>query len=109
LVSCCVFVQFGKQKRIAAANILSVFHMLSLPPGYCVELVTRWVTVSEDEISSAVSEFCRYHHKIVEGAAGVAIAAFLKDAAVREAAAPAVIIACGANIATETVLDVLQR
>lgn len=65
------------------------------------------MTVSEVEIASAVATFCDRHKKVVEGAAGVALAAFLKDEH-RDQSAPAVVIACGANIGVESLLSVLR-
>jgi threonine dehydratase len=72
-----------------------------------MQVVDEWILVSEHEIASAVRKMAIFHKKIVEGAAGVALAAFLKDRRWRDEhpTAPAVIVACGANIA----VDVLQQ
>ena len=44
----------------------------------CRKYVDDWVEVSETEIESAVVGFLNNHHKVIEGAAGVSIASYLK-------------------------------
>lgn len=65
------------------------------------------MSVSEDEISASIALFVRHHHKVIEGAAAVAIAAALKDGGRKDPSAPIAIIACGANISSESLLSVL--
>ncbi len=72
-----------------------------------MSVVDSWITVSESEIAQAVKGFCDHHHKVVEGAAGVAIAAFLKDKE-RDRNSPAIIVSCGANIGPEALLEILH-
>ncbi len=63
----------------------------------CQELVDEFVLISEDQIKEAIKLAAHKHHKIIEGAAGVAVAALMnqrKEARGRTS----VIIICGANI-----------
>ena len=72
----------------------------------CRDLVDDFVLVSEDEIGHAIRFMVEEHHKIVEGAAAVSVAALLKrkdDFRGRTA----VILICGANIAASTLAAVL--
>ena len=72
----------------------------------CRELVDDYVLVSEKEIADAICWMVEHHHKIIEGAAGVALGAFMKSAARFEGKTVAVVI-CGANISTEALKDIL--
>ena len=45
----------------------------------CRDLVDRYVLVSEAEIADAIRWMVRHHHKIIEGAAGVALAACINE------------------------------
>lgn len=72
----------------------------------CRDLVSDFVLVSEEEIAEAIRFMVDEHHKIIEGAAGVAIASFLKTGE-RFAGQDVVIIICGANIATDKLKKVL--
>ena len=72
----------------------------------CRDLVDDYILVSEDEIGRAIRFMVEAHHKIVEGAAAVSVAALLKrkdDFRGRTA----VILICGANIAASTLAAVL--
>lgn len=70
----------------------------------CRRLVDRFVLVTEEEIADAMRRVIGNHHLMIEGAAGVAAAAFLKDRD-RNADRHAAIVLCGANLS----LDVLRR
>ncbi|KAJ7365906.1 hypothetical protein OS493_002636 [Desmophyllum pertusum] len=74
----------------------------------CKSLVDEWILVSEREISKAVYQFMDNHHKIVEGAAGVAIAAYVK---VQEnfQGQNVVIISCGANIGMNKLKEIILQ
>lgn len=74
----------------------------------CKYLVDEWILVSEEEISKAVYQFMENHHKIVEGAAGVAIAAYLKEHE-RFQGQNVVIISCGANITMKRLKEVILQ
>jgi len=72
----------------------------------CRDLVDEFVTVSEEEIASAMREFLDSHHMLLEGAAGVAIAGLLQ-AADRYRGRNVVVIICGANISRDTLKKVI--
>ena len=73
----------------------------------CSRLLDRYVLVHEADIASAMRLLISRHHMLVEGAAGVAVAGFLKE---RENLPPGnvVIVICGANIGPEKLCEVLQ-
>jgi threonine dehydratase len=63
----------------------------------CRNTIDRSVMVSEDEILSAMRLILETEHWVVEGAAGVAVAAFRKEAH-RYAGKNVVIVLCGRNL-----------
>ncbi len=65
--------------------------------GLCQTLVDDWILVEEAEIAAAVRLVAETHHQLIEGAAGVAVAAYLKDPQ-RGQQRKVAIILCGANI-----------
>lgn len=79
----------------------------SITFGLCRKLVNSYRTVSEDEIASSLRQFIEAHHMLIEGAAAVAIAAFLADRE-RFAGKQVVIVLSGANIGLDTLKQVLQ-
>lgn len=72
----------------------------------CQELVDDWELVSEEEIKAAVKFILDNHHKLVEGAAAVAVAAYLKRKS-ELTGKNIVILICGGNMATPTLKKVL--
>jgi threonine dehydratase len=72
----------------------------------CRELVDDYILASEQEIADAIRWMVDRHHKIIEGAAGVALAAFMKNTARFRGRTVAIVI-CGANIATATLKRLL--
>lgn len=72
----------------------------------CRELVNAYVTVTEDEIKASLRLFMETHHMLIEGAAAVAIASYLKTRD-RFTGNNVVIVICGANISPETLKEVL--
>ena len=72
----------------------------------CCELVDEYVTVTEDEIRENLRLFMEMHHMLIEGAAAVAVASYLKMRN-RFADNNVVIVICGANISLETLKEVL--
>lgn len=72
----------------------------------CRELVDDYVLVTEEEIASAIKLIYDEHGKVIEGAAGVAVGAFIKRAADLQGKDVAIII-CGGNINEETLNDIL--
>ena len=72
----------------------------------CRRLVDRWVTVSEEEIAEGMRFVLSRHHSLVEGAAGVAVAAFEKERAHYLGRRVAIVL-CGANISLDTLRSVV--
>ena len=72
----------------------------------CQQLVDDYVLVSEEEIKAGMRLCIEDHHILVEGAAGVAVAAYLKQKATYQGQ-NVVIIICGANISREALKAVL--
>lgn len=72
----------------------------------CQRLIKDWTLVSEDEIKDAMRLILSAHHKLIEGAAGVAVASYLKrkDEFVGQ---NVVILLCGSNIAPATLKSIL--
>jgi len=66
------------------------------------------VSVSEQEIADAMLSMLSYHSKLVEGAAGCAVAAFWRQ---REqlAGKRAVVLCCGGNVSTDVLKKVLDE
>jgi threonine dehydratase len=76
----------------------------------CRDLVDEWVLVSEEEIFSAMRLFLAQEHQLLEGSAGVAIAAFLKRHGEQPEAYDGknvVIVICGARISLKTLKSIL--
>lgn len=73
----------------------------------CQQLVDDFVLVSEGEIAAAMRMFMEAHHMLIEGAAGVAIAAYLRQQQAFRGQRVAIII-CGANISIATLKTVLS-
>lgn len=74
--------------------------------GLCQQLIDDWIVVEEDEIAAAIRLLMETHHYLVEGAAGVAAAAYLKDPQ-RGQGRNVVIVLCGANLDLEVLRSVL--
>ena len=72
----------------------------------CRGLVDRYLLVSEDEIREAMLLIIGRHHVLVEGAAGVAVAGFLKEERLNTGKNVAIIL-CGANLSLETLRTIL--
>jgi threonine dehydratase len=72
----------------------------------CRQVVDERVLVTEEEIGAAMRLVIGRHHTLIEGAAGVAVAGYLKIAE-RFRGRRVAIILCGANIALERLRDVL--
>ena len=63
----------------------------------CGRYVDDWVLVTEDEIRNAMKRVFETHRWVIEGAAGVAVASFLKSGE-KLRGKTVVIIVCGGNI-----------
>ena len=74
--------------------------------GLCRNLVDEFVLVSEAEIAAAMRTFIDYEHQLIEGAAGVALAAMLrqKDALAER---KVVVLICGGNLSRDTLKRIL--
>jgi threonine dehydratase len=75
---------------------------------FCQKLVDTCLTVTEEEIRASLLLFMREHHMMIEGAAAVAIASFLKVQE-RFKNKTVVLLICGANISLDTLKQVLQE
>lgn len=73
----------------------------------CQEVIDRHLLISEAEIASAMRSMVAAENFIIEGAAGVALAAGLKTASDYQGRKVAVVI-CGRNVALDTFRSVLQ-
>jgi len=72
----------------------------------CKENVDSYLLASESEIAAAIKLMAEKHHKIIEGAAGVSVASFIKNTD-QFKNQTVVIIICGANISTKTLMSLL--
>jgi threonine dehydratase len=72
----------------------------------CRELVDDYIVVTEYDIRESLREFIQSHHMLIEGAAAVAVAAFVKQAD-RFKDKNVVVIICGGNISIETLKEIL--
>jgi threonine dehydratase len=72
----------------------------------CQALVDEYVIVSEAEIAAAMQSTMEHQHLLIEGAAGVAVAALLKTEGERKGKQAAVVL-CGGNISLQTLRTVL--
>lgn len=72
----------------------------------CRTLVDDWVEIPEREIAAAMGHCLTAEHLLIEGAAGVAVAALRRRAASLRDAKVAVVL-CGANVSAERLKSVL--
>jgi threonine dehydratase len=107
-------------KSIQAGQILEMESLPTLSDGtaggieknsitfpLCRELVDDYILVSEEEIRQAMRLFIETHHMLIEGAAGVPLAALLKMPE-RFEGKTVIIVLCGANISLETLNSVIS-
>ncbi len=73
---------------------------------HCRRLVDDWPEVSELDIARAVADMIDDHHVVVEGAAGVALAA-ASDYATAHPGHTVVAVSCGANVSAATLRSML--
>ncbi|GAB4819037.1 hypothetical protein N2152v2_006083 [Parachlorella kessleri] len=67
----------------------------------CTEHVDEWVTVGEKEIARAMIDMYTHHGYMLEGAAGVAVAAFLRKAKEMQGR-HCVVVCSGGNVSKDT-------
>lgn len=72
----------------------------------CQRYVDHYILVTEDEIADAILFMIENHHMIVEGAAGVTIAAFLKEKN-RFKGKNVILIICGGNISISQLKELI--
>lgn len=104
-------VKAGKILDLPSLPTLSDGTAGGLEPGaitfeLCQALVDDYITVTEDEIKESLRLFMQTHHMMIEGAAAVAIASYLKMKE-QYRGKNVVIIICGANIGLEVLKGVL--
>jgi threonine dehydratase len=97
--------QAGSIVEVAEQPTLSESTAGGLEPGsvtfdVCRRVIDRSVLVSEDEILRAMRLILETEHWVIEGAAGVAVAAFLKDASQYQGK-NVIILICGRNVSAE--------
>lgn len=95
-------VRAGRIVNWPAATTLSDGTAGGIEPGaitftLCKQLVDTWITVTEEEIASAMRRLYHDYDLMVEGSAGVAMAGLLKTKRVLAGQCVAVIL-CGGNI-----------
>jgi len=105
-------VEAGEILQLPSAPTLSDGTAGGIEPGaitfdLCKELVDDYILVDEPEIAAAMRTFMDSQHQLIEGAAGVAIAAMLVNAADLKGR-KVVILVCGANISRESLLSVIS-
>lgn len=79
----------------------------SLTFPFCRDLIDEYVLVDEDEIAAAIRLIMARHHLLIEGAAALSVAAFLRRAEGFRGARVVLIIS-GARISLETLKRVLE-
>jgi len=72
----------------------------------CKELIDECILVNEEEIAEAIRIILKKHHMIIEGAAGVTVASFLKNQR-KFKDKNVVLILCGANIGFEQLKNII--
>jgi threonine dehydratase len=97
--------QAGSIVEVAERPTLSECTAGGLEPGsvtfdVCRRAIDRGVLVSEDETLRAMRRILEIEHWVIEGAAGVAVAAFLQEAP-RWRGKNVVIVICGRNLSAE--------
>lgn len=98
-----VFIEFEETLSDGSAGGLEEG---SLTFPICRDLIDDYTLVSEEAIADGIRFVAQKHHKIIEGAAGVAVAAFLKEID-KYKGKTVVIIICGANISMKKLKEIL--
>ena len=74
----------------------------------CRRVIDRSVLVTESQILNAMRLILETEHWVIEGAAGVAVAAFLKEAW-RWQGKNVIILICGRNVSTEVLGQLCEK
>ena len=106
-------IEKGEVHEVPETKTLSDGTAGGIEPGaitleICERVIDRNIFISEAEIASAIRDMARHENFMIEGAAGVALAAGLKDAHKYKGKKVAVIV-CGRNIALDTFLSVMEQ
>jgi threonine dehydratase len=72
----------------------------------CQNIIDDFVLISEDEIADGIRMGLEKHHQLIEGAAGAAIAGFMKQKD-KLNGQTVVIVMCGGNISSEVLKSIL--
>lgn len=72
----------------------------------CREVVDEFILVSESQIAAAMRQYVEAEHQLIEGAAGVAIAALLGETGILRGTKVVVVI-CGANISRAALKSII--
>lgn len=72
----------------------------------CRDIITDYVTVSENDIATAMRAFIDSHHLLIEGAAGVTLAGLLAHGR-KYAGRNVVVLICGGNISRDTLRKII--
>lgn len=76
--------------------------------GLCRNLINDYITTTETEISESILQFIRNQHMLIEGAAAVSVASYLKTAK-QHARKNVVIVICGANITLDSLAHLFSQ
>ncbi|UCE13889.1 MAG: threonine/serine dehydratase [Candidatus Heimdallarchaeota archaeon] len=104
-------VQAGKIVRREIKPTLSDGTAGGIEPGaitfeLCQKYIDHFIIVNEGEIAEAIKYMLEYHHMVVEGAAGVTVASFLKEFK-RFIGKTVVLIICGGNIGYQQLKEIV--
>jgi len=72
----------------------------------CQRIIDEFILVTEDEIADGIRIGVEKHHQLIEGAAGAAIAGFMKQKG-KLNGQTVVIVMCGGNISSEVLKSIL--
>ncbi|XP_064614061.1 L-threonine ammonia-lyase-like [Liolophura sinensis] len=75
----------------------------------CRKHVDDWLLVTEEQISEAVYFMLDKHHKVVEGAAGAAVAAYTNNLALFSRFSNVAIVICGANMTSDHLHKIMLK
>ncbi len=104
-------VEAGKILDIESCQTISDATAGGLEPNaitfeLCTRVVDHWIDVTEAEIADAMRLFIRESRMVIEGSAGVAIAAARK-ANCNALPRPFAVVICGGNVSAATIKDIL--
>jgi threonine dehydratase len=111
--SCVMYesIKAGKQLDLPSDPTLSDgtaggVEMGSITFELCQRIIDEFILVTEDEIADGIRIGVEKHHQLIEGAAGAAIAGFMKQKD-KLNGQTVVIVMCGGNISSEVLKSIL--